>query len=282
VNDNWVLLWLLILVSTFYSLSIVTLKFFRSKRLWLDGFQKLGSVLTLKELSDLQEVMRDKELNIRTDIYEILLEDETDTWFCINLVCIKILELPRMMSGIWLRQKTQPETSELITKILCQSLLAGVKSEGEISTLLETSKRGEEIQVRRQLFDFAWDAKTTRFSAGTFKSKDARTSLMKATLRIDKITRRTKFQRVNRQLRPCSLKGLYWLERGVIVNCIQIAKTKTSINTSSNMYRTIKEMNTTLHLCSNLLFVWLIHPTSGVHRLCVRRPLWPQESNGTA
>ncbi|XP_066322738.1 uncharacterized protein [Miscanthus floridulus] len=50
-----------------------------SKRLWLDGFQKLGSVLTLKELSDLQEVMRDKELNIRTDIYEILLEEETDT-----------------------------------------------------------------------------------------------------------------------------------------------------------------------------------------------------------
>ena len=79
MNDSWVLLWLLILVSTVYSLSIVTLKIFRSKRLWLDGFQKLGSVLTLKELSDLQEVMRDKELNIRTDIYEILLEDETDT-----------------------------------------------------------------------------------------------------------------------------------------------------------------------------------------------------------
>ncbi|KAJ1281232.1 hypothetical protein BS78_04G291500 [Paspalum vaginatum] len=50
----------------------------RSKRLWLDGFQKLSSILTLKELSDLQEVMRDKELNLRTDIYEILLEDETD------------------------------------------------------------------------------------------------------------------------------------------------------------------------------------------------------------
>ncbi|XP_020090301.1 protein NRDE2 homolog isoform X1 [Ananas comosus] len=49
-----------------------------SKRLWLDGFQKLSSILTLKELSDLQEVMRDKELNIRTDIYEILLQDETE------------------------------------------------------------------------------------------------------------------------------------------------------------------------------------------------------------
>ncbi|CAL1369193.1 unnamed protein product [Linum trigynum] len=48
-----------------------------SKKLWLDGFQKLKSILTVKELSDLQEVMRDKELNLRTDIYEILLlEDE--------------------------------------------------------------------------------------------------------------------------------------------------------------------------------------------------------------
>ncbi|KAJ4959907.1 hypothetical protein NE237_019817 [Protea cynaroides] len=47
-----------------------------SKRLWLDGFLKLNSVLTAKELSDLQEVMRDKELYLRTDIYEILLQDE--------------------------------------------------------------------------------------------------------------------------------------------------------------------------------------------------------------
>ncbi|CAN8258973.1 unnamed protein product [Cochlearia groenlandica] len=44
-----------------------------SKQLWLDGFGKLSSVLAAKEMSDLQEVMRDKELNIRTDIYEILL-----------------------------------------------------------------------------------------------------------------------------------------------------------------------------------------------------------------
>lgn len=49
---------------------------FRSKRLWLDGFTRLTSVLTAKELSDLQEVMRDKEINLRTDIYEILLQDE--------------------------------------------------------------------------------------------------------------------------------------------------------------------------------------------------------------
>ncbi|KAJ4793811.1 Protein NRDE2-like protein [Rhynchospora pubera] len=49
-----------------------------SKSLWLDGFQKLSSILSLKELSDLQEVMRDKELHIRTDIYEILLQDEME------------------------------------------------------------------------------------------------------------------------------------------------------------------------------------------------------------
>ncbi|KAK3225422.1 hypothetical protein Dsin_005284 [Dipteronia sinensis] len=46
-----------------------------SKKLWLDGFTKLNSILTAKELSDLQEVMRDKELNLRTDIYEILLQE---------------------------------------------------------------------------------------------------------------------------------------------------------------------------------------------------------------
>ncbi|XP_050218221.1 uncharacterized protein LOC126668990 isoform X2 [Mercurialis annua] len=47
-----------------------------SKKLWLDGFLKLNSILSAKELSDLQEVMRDKELNLKTDIYEILLQDE--------------------------------------------------------------------------------------------------------------------------------------------------------------------------------------------------------------
>ncbi|CAL0322296.1 unnamed protein product [Lupinus luteus] len=46
-----------------------------SKRLWLDGFLKLNSVLNAKELSDLHEVMVDKELNLRTDIYEILLQE---------------------------------------------------------------------------------------------------------------------------------------------------------------------------------------------------------------
>ncbi|XP_060964582.1 uncharacterized protein LOC133033621 isoform X2 [Cannabis sativa] len=47
-----------------------------SKKLWMDGFAKLNLILSAKELSDLQEVMRDKELNLRTDIYEILLEDD--------------------------------------------------------------------------------------------------------------------------------------------------------------------------------------------------------------
>ncbi|KAL6559324.1 hypothetical protein OROGR_004441 [Orobanche gracilis] len=50
-----------------------------SKKLWLDGFLKLASVFSVKELSDLQGVMRDKELNLRTYIYEILLQDEMDT-----------------------------------------------------------------------------------------------------------------------------------------------------------------------------------------------------------
>ncbi|KAL5995465.1 hypothetical protein ACLOJK_025527 [Asimina triloba] len=48
-----------------------------SKKLWLDGFVKLYNVLTARELSDLQEVMRDKELHLRTDIYEILLQDDS-------------------------------------------------------------------------------------------------------------------------------------------------------------------------------------------------------------
>ncbi|KAK9707010.1 hypothetical protein RND81_07G167200 [Saponaria officinalis] len=47
-----------------------------SKMLWLDGFRKLNNILSAKELLDLQEVMREKELNLRTDIYEILLQDE--------------------------------------------------------------------------------------------------------------------------------------------------------------------------------------------------------------
>lgn len=56
--------------------NVILFLIFRSKKLWLDGFLKLNPILSAKELSDLQEVMRDKELNLRTDIYEILLQDE--------------------------------------------------------------------------------------------------------------------------------------------------------------------------------------------------------------
>jgi len=58
----------------------------RSKRLWLDAFLKLNSVLTGKELSDLQEVMRDKEINLRTDIYEILLQESWPLFSRIQLI----------------------------------------------------------------------------------------------------------------------------------------------------------------------------------------------------
>ncbi|MCO5592056.1 hypothetical protein L7F22_046050 [Adiantum nelumboides] len=47
-----------------------------SKLLWLDGFKKMSSVLSAKELSDFQDIMREKELRLRTDVYEVLLEEE--------------------------------------------------------------------------------------------------------------------------------------------------------------------------------------------------------------
>ncbi|KAL2629502.1 hypothetical protein R1flu_014188 [Riccia fluitans] len=46
-----------------------------SKSLWTDGFLKLGSVLSAKEQSEFVDIMREKELRIRTDVYEILLDD---------------------------------------------------------------------------------------------------------------------------------------------------------------------------------------------------------------
>lgn len=45
-----------------------------SKVLWMDGFLKLKSALSAKEQSEFLDIMRDKELRIRTDIYEILLQ----------------------------------------------------------------------------------------------------------------------------------------------------------------------------------------------------------------
>eukprot|EP00249_Psilotum_nudum_P017451 c26330_g1_i1 orf=1196-3601(+) len=49
-----------------------------SKILWLDGFQKMGSLLSARELTELQDIMREKELRLRTDVYEILLEEEAE------------------------------------------------------------------------------------------------------------------------------------------------------------------------------------------------------------
>lgn len=48
-----------------------------AKTLWLDGFKRLteAGALTGKELGDLCETMREKEMRIRTDIYEILLQE---------------------------------------------------------------------------------------------------------------------------------------------------------------------------------------------------------------
>ncbi|XP_024385096.1 uncharacterized protein [Physcomitrium patens] len=49
-----------------------------SKKLWLDGFTMLSDVLTTKQLAEFQEIMKEKELRIRTDVFEILLEDAED------------------------------------------------------------------------------------------------------------------------------------------------------------------------------------------------------------
>lgn len=76
-NQQWTDIYVLQINSNTLSNRFV---FWRSKKLWLDGFLKLNSVLSAKELSDLQEVMHDKELNLRTDIYEILLQDELVSW----------------------------------------------------------------------------------------------------------------------------------------------------------------------------------------------------------
>eukprot|EP00897_Mesotaenium_endlicherianum_P007418 jgi/Mesen1/6704/ME000343S05860 len=50
-----------------------------SKELWLDGFRQLNGVLSGKEQSELADIMREKELRVRTDIYEILLQDAEDS-----------------------------------------------------------------------------------------------------------------------------------------------------------------------------------------------------------
>ena len=45
----------------------------RSKELWLDAFLRLNGVLSGKELKELADMMRDKEIRVRTDVFEILL-----------------------------------------------------------------------------------------------------------------------------------------------------------------------------------------------------------------
>lgn len=46
-----------------------------SKALWLDGLRALHGVLPPREMGDLLEVMMEKGLRLRTDIFEALLED---------------------------------------------------------------------------------------------------------------------------------------------------------------------------------------------------------------
>jgi hypothetical protein len=45
-----------------------------SQALWLDGLVDVGEAVSARERSELMEVMCEKELRLRTDTYEILLE----------------------------------------------------------------------------------------------------------------------------------------------------------------------------------------------------------------
>ncbi len=42
--------------------------------LWMDGLVSLGDVVSARERADLMDVMRERDVRIRTDTYEILLE----------------------------------------------------------------------------------------------------------------------------------------------------------------------------------------------------------------
>lgn len=46
-----------------------------SKALWLDGFKSLRDHMSPSEMGELLDVMREKDLRLRTDVYEILLMD---------------------------------------------------------------------------------------------------------------------------------------------------------------------------------------------------------------
>ena len=57
-----------------------------SKQLWLDGLRSLGSVLSPREMGELLDIMREKELRIRTDVYEILLQEAEEEELSENAV----------------------------------------------------------------------------------------------------------------------------------------------------------------------------------------------------
>lgn len=42
--------------------------------LWMDGLVSLGDVVSARERSELLEVIREKDVRLRTDTYEIILE----------------------------------------------------------------------------------------------------------------------------------------------------------------------------------------------------------------
>ena len=46
----------------------------------MDGFKKMSTILSAKELADFQDIIREKELRLRTDVYEILLAKEDESF----------------------------------------------------------------------------------------------------------------------------------------------------------------------------------------------------------
>ena len=45
-----------------------------AQALWLDGLVEVSDAVSARERRELMEVMREKEVNIRTDTYEVMLE----------------------------------------------------------------------------------------------------------------------------------------------------------------------------------------------------------------
>ena len=59
-------------VSCFLCAEVVVCDYVQA--LWMDGLVSLGDVVSARERSELMEVVREKDLRIRTDTYEIILE----------------------------------------------------------------------------------------------------------------------------------------------------------------------------------------------------------------